>query len=244
MFNDMDQAFAAITQFEPQNELAYMVRSCLIRFDAIFTLNQDLLIERHYLNGNIELSSYLQWGGWQIPGTRQIQGDGWPDPGATQRFPLPPSDFCIEPDRQPYFKLHGSSNWIDGNSGQQLLVIGGNKATTIRQHPILEWNYKRFEEYLAKPGMNLMVIGYSFGDDHINQAIAEAADHSDLRVFIIDPLGVDVLDKNRNAPIPGSDPLFTRLKKHLMGASRRTVHEIFDWDRVEHGKVMRFFNPD
>jgi hypothetical protein len=89
MFNDMDQAFAAITQFEPQNELAYMVRSCLIRFDAIFTLNQDLLIERHYLNGNIELSSYLQWRGWQIPGTRQIQGDGWPDPGATQRFPLP-----------------------------------------------------------------------------------------------------------------------------------------------------------
>jgi hypothetical protein len=118
--------------------------------------------------------------------------------------------------------------------------MGGNKATTIRQHPILQWNYERFEEYLAKPGMKLMVIGYSFGDDHINQAIAEAADRGGLSLFIIDPLGVDILDKNRNAPIPGPDSLFTRLQPYVIGASRRTVRDIFGSDRVEHAKVMRF----
>ena len=86
-----------------------------------------------------------------------------------------------------------------------------------------------------------MVIGYSFSDDHINQAIGEAADRGSLRVFIVDPLGIDVLDKNRNAAIYSPDPLFTRLQSHLIGASRRTVREIFGTDRVEHGKVMKFF---
>jgi hypothetical protein len=243
MFSDMDQAFAAIRDFEPQNHLAYTVRSCLVRFDAIFTLNQDLMMERRYLDGNVELSSYRKWGGWQIPGTKQIPVEGLPDPGATKRSPLSPSDCRLEPNRQPYFKLHGSSNWIDGNSGKQLLVVGGNKATAIQQHPILKWNYEQFEEHLGKPGMKLMVIGYSFGDGHINQAIAKAADRGGLRLFIIDPLGVDVLDKNRNAPIPGPDSLFTQLQQHLMGASRRRVHEIFGRDRVEHAKVMRFFSP-
>jgi len=44
----MDKAFDRIT-FEFQNEVQYMVRSFLIQFDAIFTLNQDLLMERFYL---------------------------------------------------------------------------------------------------------------------------------------------------------------------------------------------------
>lgn len=85
-----------------------------------------------------------------------------------------------------------------------------------------------------------MVIGYSFGDDHINRTLGEAADRGTLRLLIIDPLGVDVLDKNRNAPIPAPDPLFTRLQPHIIGASRRTLREIFGNDRVEHAKVTRF----
>jgi hypothetical protein len=34
-----------------------MVRTFLMKFDAIFTLNQDLLLELHYLNDNIMLGS-------------------------------------------------------------------------------------------------------------------------------------------------------------------------------------------
>ena len=55
MFNAMDQGFAEIRDFEPQNARPYTVASCFAWFDAIFTLNQDLLMERHYLNGNVEL---------------------------------------------------------------------------------------------------------------------------------------------------------------------------------------------
>jgi len=45
MFNQMDQAISATT-FETNNDLRYSVTTFLIRFDAIFTLNQDLLLER------------------------------------------------------------------------------------------------------------------------------------------------------------------------------------------------------
>ena len=86
-----------------------------------------------------------------------------------------------------------------------------------------------------------MAIGYSFGDEHINSAIGEAAKRGTLRLFIIDPRGVDVLDKNRHAAIYFPDSLFAQMQTNLIGASRRTLREIFGTEMVEHGKVMRFF---
>ena len=56
MFSDMDRGFAN-RDFEFQTDTAYLVRSFLILFDAIFTLNQDLLLERNYLNGNVMLAT-------------------------------------------------------------------------------------------------------------------------------------------------------------------------------------------
>ena len=56
MFQDMDRAFADMP-FEPQNYREFTVARFLVRFDAIFTLNQDTLLERHYLNENVALLS-------------------------------------------------------------------------------------------------------------------------------------------------------------------------------------------
>lgn len=77
-----------------------------------------------------------------------------------------------------------------------MLVIGGNKASEIGRHPILKWNHEQFGDFLSKRDTRLMVLGYSFRDEHINDAIAAAADSGSLRLFIIDPDGVDVLDKD------------------------------------------------
>src|SRR5262252_3224843 len=74
MFSDMDKAFAMITNFEFQNDRRYLVRNLLVQFDALFTLNQDLLLERHYLNGKVALSSSDRWTGWEIPGMRASSG--------------------------------------------------------------------------------------------------------------------------------------------------------------------------
>ena len=114
MFIDMDEAFNSV-QFEFQNHIEYLVRSFLVRFDAIFTLNLDLLLERHYLDGNVELSSYRQWGGWDIPGMKPVT----PIPTGRNnlgKWTPDPTRFNVSPRLQPYFKLHGSSNWIDSSS--------------------------------------------------------------------------------------------------------------------------------
>jgi hypothetical protein len=56
-FNYMDQAFEHTT-FEPQTPpRAHSIRNFLGKFDVIFTLNQDLLLERHYSAGDGAIAS-------------------------------------------------------------------------------------------------------------------------------------------------------------------------------------------
>jgi len=86
-----------------------------------------------------------------------------------------------------------------------------------------------------------MVIGYSFGDDHINSIIVDAASHGSLRIFVIDPAGLDLLDKNLDVDFPAPNLLVSQLQPYVIGASRRTLREIFGSDRIEFSKVMRFF---
>jgi hypothetical protein len=239
MFADMDKGFGEIDDFNFGVTSHESITGLLTRFDAIFTLNQDLLLERHYLVDT--MSKLLHPKEWQIPGMEPIaEPSGTPiNEVKTWRPMADPSKFSVEKDVQPYFKLHGSSNWIDSSSGRQMLVIGGNKPATIKRREILKWNHEQFQKNVAKPDTRLMVIGYSFGDEHINVAIRDGAEKGTLKLFIIDPYGVDVLKKNRLAP-PGY--MFEKLQPHLIGASRRTLREIFGRDPVEHGKVMRFFS--
>ena len=96
----------------------------------------------------------------------------------------------IGPRQQPYFKLHGSMNW-QANNGGRLLVMGGNKPTTMQSHQILMWYANKFTEALSRPNARLMVIGYGFGDDHINRLIHQAWEKGGrtLSMFIVHPDG-------------------------------------------------------
>lgn len=247
MFNYMDQAFGQ-TPFEPATlPLAYSIRPFLSKFAAIFTLNQDLLLERHYPADDGFISTDRRWKGWHMPGVRllnpALQSAPHVATKAEMRVPeTDPADFKEEAGLQPYYKLHGSIRWIGGGEGQgRLLIMGGNKAVEINQYPLLSWYHKKFQEYLLQH-TRLMVIGYSFSDQHINNAIMNAANKGALRLFIIDPSGVDVLDKqDPRSPIRVAGPLMTSLNPCIIGASRRPLTAIFGSDRVEHGKIMRLF---
>jgi hypothetical protein len=251
MFNEMNQSLSAAT-FEPQDEMNALVprpknyvRTFLSRFDAIFTLNQDLLLEHHYLNDNINQQQTGRWNGWQIPGMKRQHVSAFSDPVRDRAAIMTPevrSRFAVGPGAQPYFKLHGSSNWVDGSSGGRLFIMGGRKALEIDRYPILSWYHGQFREYLARPQTRLMVIGYSFSDAHINTAIADAVDRGSLRLFIVDEKGVDVIDKRDPLlPIRLPDPFVGKLGPHIFGASRRPLSSTFGNDVVEHNKVMRFF---
>ncbi len=239
MFEDMDAAFADVP-FEFQSERRYLVRTFLVRFDAIFTLNQDLLLERHYLNDNVSAES-PRWDAAHLPGVKRVSGPASPLANPNLGLWEPdPSGPSLSPRHQPIFKLHGSSNWR-APGPEELLVLGGNKRFIIDRHPVLKWSNEQFSISLSTPNTRLMVIGYGFGDDHINAVIHEAATTRGFELFVIDPLGVDVMDKNRNATIYTPDVLAKDLWPHVIGSSRRSLRETFGSDRAEHAKVMRFF---
>lgn len=241
MFVQLNAAYEQ-TPFEFGSSRGYRVGEFLSQFDSIFTLNQDLLLERHYLNDNVSLNNPNRWTGWEIPGMTP-RDRNFALAGRENMGVWVPRDQPTTTSKrlQPIIKLHGSCNWADERLGE-LMVMGGNKASLINQIPILNWNSKYFSDRLSESDSRLMVIGYSFGDDHINGQILNAAATGNLKVFIIDPDGVDVLDKNRGAMIHSPGDLAKKLWPHVIGASRRSLKEIFGSDRAEHAKVLRFFS--
>ena len=245
MFDDMNRGYRNLTQFEFQQFQAFMVRTFLIQFDAIFSLNQDLLLELHYMNQNVMLGSANRWQGSHCPGMK-IE--------SVPTDPMQPRALGIWkangpatpiPGLQPIYKLHGSSNWRDPLNAN-LMVIGGDKTRQIGTHPILVEYAEAFDARLAQVDARLLIIGYGFRDHHINRAIERAVYANGLKFFVICPEGSDAAHTFRSSIHPGAAlttlgyDLADVFSRGLMGASRRGLGEIFGNDNIEHDKVMRF----
>jgi hypothetical protein len=252
VFKEMNEAFFRRTDFESHNNREGTIRGFLTRFDAIFTLNQDLLLEHHYHDTfDISLERPAHWNGLQIPGMQRLPVDqpmfdkSW---ARAQWQPLPDSEFRIEPRSQPYIKLHGSSNWIS-SKGNPLLIIGGSKEQEIQRHKILSRYALEFRNRLMQPGAKLMVIGYGFQDHHVNRLIGQAAFQNDLQMFVVSPDGLklaSVLSSQVHEGIPlmvyGYD-LEAIFEKSIVGFSELPLRETFGTDGVERMLLMRFFDP-
>lgn len=247
MFDDMNRGYFDHNWFEFQNARERMVGTFLTRFDAIFTLNQDLLLEHYYIDRDVSLLSDRRWSGSQLPGMEPIHEPGAANPGSwAQRRWTPASTerFRLEGQFQPYFKLHGSSKWQETH-GAPMLIMGGNKIREIGLSPVLTWYHQQFEEHLCRPDTRLMVIGYGFRDSHINDVITRAVNERGLKIFIIAPQGGDLartLNPTNQAAIRVGTPLEEMFQTALIGASRRPLRDIFGGDSIEHNKVTRFFD--
>lgn len=121
--------------------------------------------------------------------------------------------------------------------------MGGQKAISIGQFPILTWYHQQFRNFLNCPGAKLMVIGYSFSDAHINNTIMDAMKGGSLKIFLLDPLGEKILDKrDPKASIPGpKGELMEVIPPRIIGMSQRLLSSTFDKDTVEHGNLSSFF---
>jgi hypothetical protein len=241
MFNSMNSSYATV-DFEPGRDPGRMgtqptlVRDFLCRFDKIFTLNQDTLLEQHYRDSSLLDGSTGRWFAFDTPGLQEmtISGTAYARPGL-YRPASPP--FSVTERKQPYFKLHGSSNWR-GDDGSRLLIVGGNKTASIAASPLLTWYENEFRDALLDPGARLMVIGYGFTDAHINNHLRDGA-AAGMKLFIIDPNGVDVIDTLRAS---GRCNFGTSLQACLIGASRRDLLTTLTRDFVERAKIMHFFS--
>lgn len=248
VFDTMNGHLSATT-FSPRAEVGWTIPEFLVLFDAIFTLNQDLLLESHYLmpagiGFGLSLLSGSRWDIGVLPGVDPI-----PDPTVvggynvlrTQWRPVAsPRSTAIGQRHQPYFKLHGSMKWQDPNGGR-LLVMGGNKPTTMQQHPILSWYAEKFAEAVSRPNARLMVIGYGFRDDHINRAIYEGWEKGGktLSMFIVHPDGREILKKinpTYDKPIYVPGPL----EAITVYDSTRPLRSTFDIDVGEHEMLVEY----
>lgn len=234
IFNGMNNTFMHV-QFEFENppSVQHSLASFLSRFHAIFTLNQDALLEQHY---NPHIGPPMNWGHLQLPGMKFMQPYN-PSGSRHDKFavmePNPPFGNFPGVGAQPYVKLHGSVNWVESNRGKRILIMGGQKAVSIGLFPILSWYQEEFRKMLLRPSAKLMVIGYSFSDTHINDAIVEGLNNG-LKLFVMDPHAMDVLKK---------DPRIAAARSQLIGFSVRPLDKTFGGDRIAHGQLSKFFNP-
>jgi len=225
----------ATTSFEFSNDRAFSVKEFLERFDAIFTLNQDLLLEIHYQPKLVS----LKWSGVIVPGMVPGYEGGHPGQSDPTKLTWKPGEAGVTPRMQPYYKLHGSSGWKD-EQGEAVLIMGSAKSGAIDRFPVLKSYHDAFRQALGQRGAKLMVIGYSFQDEHINRVILEASNKTGLETFIVDPNGIGALKdpKMANAAIqPRRD--IEDIK--IVGELRRPLSAIFRGDVFAHGELMRFF---
>src|SRR5260370_29478951 len=81
MFHTMRIGFEKV-QFEPTDDMPrvgetpYSVRNFLCQFDAIFTLNQDTLLEQRYRGANLLQASQGKWFGFDLPSVKQLSVNG------------------------------------------------------------------------------------------------------------------------------------------------------------------------
>lgn len=235
LFQRLNVALLDVT-FEFSNAVEYQVARFLSKFDAIFTLNQDLLLESHY---QVPLGG--RWGGLVVAGMRP-RALGHDHYGGVDKVWEPEEPFNIPRRMQPLVKLHGSMNWKAAPGGQ-ILIMGNRKSGAIQSVEVLKKCHEFFASSVNQPNSKLMVIGYSFQDEHINDVIAGASSQRGLGTYIMDPSGLQVLKdpKMAGAQIPGHPRPIEEIK--LIGVTSRPLSAVFSGkDHFAFKELNRFFN--
>lgn len=144
---------------------------------------------------------------------------------------------------QPIIKLHGSSNWYDGEGANRAptMVIGGEKRRAIEANPLLRFYGEYFRDRLREEHALLMTIGYGFADEHVNDAICDAHDAgSNFGLFVVSPSGRKVLNK-RDPRAQIQDHPGRLMNVRYVGGSSRALSATLAGDSLEHAKLLRFF---
>jgi hypothetical protein len=155
----------------------------------IFTLNYDTLIE-----ATLDKLRYQYVDGFR--GSRL----GWFDPTIFEEASTCAPNFRIH-------KLHGSINWLREDTGhvrrsvissiddirETVVVYPSEQKYLQTQFGVYETLMSRFRARLRAPSVNncLVILGYSFNDEHINEAIVDAINATGSNLTVIAFVGPD-----------------------------------------------------
>lgn len=151
----------------------------------LFTLNQDLYMERK--------------NGYRSPGAPFGHAVDGAEGGSVKLIGLPDEALMekvkTELNNPSYIKLHGSYGWVSSRGGTQM-IIGKNKIDDINQEPLLKWYSELFQNLIYEGDKKLLIIGYGFGDDHINDVLLKGVQDHNLSLYVINPTDPEAF-KNR-----------------------------------------------
>lgn len=194
-----------------------------------FTLNQDLFIERHF---NSIKTACAHPGVPKIPDAHTI----------ISRLPIERQAFISLPNLDElktnsvnrisknsinYVKLHGSFGWMS-SKGTNSYVIGKEKEQQVAEEPLLSWYFDIFKNELSKQSRKLFLIGYGFGDKHINEVFVDSVKKCGLKLFVISPSDQSKFISNLNSREYGDI-----LIDALAGYFPYTLLDIFPKDQSE-----------
>jgi hypothetical protein len=241
-----------------RNTAAAVCRAFVAKFDGsghergfFFTLNQDLFIER-FFSVSYQQASLLKipclghpkWFNGQLPSTLTEEDHiRLPDQVRLDKFSSTFSSKSVE--CFAYVKLHGSYGWRSSKDDSDVMVIGHEKVGSIAKEPLLKWYLSLFEEILKEPKRNLVVVGYGFADEHINNVIADAIRDCGLRLYVVSPKLPSEF-KERLTPLNSfvTEPPVPRgreLWEGLYGYYRATVTEFCDENGQPTAQGRAFF---
>jgi SIR2-like domain len=152
----------------------------------IFTLNQDMFFERYHSREQITV----------VPGVPEhLRRFRETDQDSSQFHLRLPKEEELEARKSDlfkkgfaqiaYVKLHGSQGWLS-HDDVDVMVIGTQKESRIESEPLLKWYFSLFEQVLNRPETHLLIVGYGFGDAHVNECIVKAIGKG-LKLYVISP---------------------------------------------------------
>jgi len=175
------------------NKMLLMFAGDRLEPGFLFTLNQDLFLERHY--NRVErrpslpgLRNEPRWftpsfaSGIQATDVSELPSD------------VPQAEELTKNSEFHYVKLHGSMNWYSSVGNGQTLVLGRGKDEQIGREPLLARYAELFQAALLTGDRKLLVIGYSFRDANINRVLMESL-RTGLQLFVLSPSSPESLKR-------------------------------------------------
>lgn len=120
--------------------------------------------------------------------------------------------------------------------------MGARKVEAVAGSALLTRYADEFRARLRERGSRLMTIGYGFDDEHVNQAIVDAAEADEtFGMFVVNPSGRKALrPRNDTGQIPQTRRAIEDVR--YIGGSTRPLRTTFTNDELERAKLVCFFD--
>ncbi len=157
----------------------------------------------------------------------------------------PTDDFAVPNNAQPIYKLHGSINWKGTGPDTDMVIMGGGKPEAIQAIPVLRHYHEIFGQEVRRGGTRVTIIGYGFGDKHINDILEDGVRNHGTRMFVIDPRGSRLAYEMRpyqpgQIGEPAVSPFEEWFHIGLHSASSRPFRQLLWNDSLEGEELVRF----